>query len=476
MQDRIQDLRDRLEAPDQADTVSARDAVRALSIPRATGTEGAARVERWLRLRFERLGYETRILPFEFSTVPGRWGITVLAATLVVGVLASAGMLVAGRPLAALAALAVPAVAAASAVRGSSGWIYSLRWGREEGRNLAFTRPGARVRYLFAAHRDSKSQPTSTAARLSAGSVTAVAGAVLGLFVIHGTLRVLAGVLGGWAESRIPALLLDSAGEIFGPLLALEVPPVLVVAVAAVAAAGGVVLALAWAGNESPGALDNATGVAALLRLAERLAHRDDVGFLITDAEELGLAGARAVASEITSALGVFNLDGLDDDGPIHVIERYGFPRRGRAPHMAATLMATADGLDLDIERHDAPLGILLEHSAYSDAGVPSLTLLRGRRGALRRVHRPADRPEHIAGRGVASVVALLEGTLHLLDAGRAAPPPPLLPGRAHPSGQDLRPEPGVERTPLFAHRPVAEPLPPDDEDDDTPYPPIAGR
>ena len=464
----LDDLLARLRAPDQADAVAARDAVRALSVPRMAGSEGADRVERWIRRRFERLGYETRLLPFAFSTVPGRFGVPALASLLALGALAAGGALMGGRPFAALAALAAPVLVALAAGRLAPGWIQSLPWGRLESRNLLFSRPDARVRYVIAAHRDSKSQPVSTAARLGAGLAAAAGVAGLLGLAAHALAGLGAARLGAWAEERIPATLLGSAREIFGPLLALDPPAVLIAAVTTLAVVGAAVLALSWAGNDSPGALDNATGVAAALALAERLAARADVAFLITDAEELGLVGARAAAPGLASLMGVINLDGIDDVGPVHIVERYGFPRRGRAPHMAAALLAAANALDLEAERHDAPLGILLEHSAYSDAGVPSLTLLRGHRGALRRIHRPADRPDLIGGRGVASAVALIEGALHLLDAPeRAFAARPLLPGREHPSASELRPPPGASRTPLFAHRPVEDPLPLGDDADD---------
>ncbi|HSM35492.1 MAG TPA: M28 family peptidase [Longimicrobiales bacterium] len=458
-------LRADLDAPDQADAVAARDAIRALAVPRMTGTPGAERVERWIRRRFERLGYDTRILPFTFSTLPARWGPPLVAALALIGSVAAAAALIGGRPLAAAAALAVPVLAALAAARLAPRLVARLPWGRLEARNLVFTRPGGRPRYVIAAHRDSKSQPVSTAARLAAGLVTGIGAAALGVLVVHGLAGLVAAAMGAWAEARVPETLMGAAREVFGPFLALDPPGFLVVICALVAAGGAAVLAFSWAGNDSPGALDNATGIAAALGLAERLAERDDIVYLITDAEELGLAGARAVAPETVTLLGAINLDGLDDDGPVHLVERYGFPRRGRAPHLAAALLTAADALDVDAVRHDAPLGLILEHAAYNDAGVPSLTVLKGRRRALGRIHRPADTAESIGGRGVATVVALVDGALHLLDAGRSGGPShPLLPGREHPTARELRPEPGAARTPLFAHRPVAEPLPPEDD------------
>jgi hypothetical protein len=320
-----------------------------------TGTETADRVERWIRRRFERLGYETRILPFTFSTLPGRFGVPAAAGVAALGALAAGGAVQAGRPFVAAAALALPALAALVAARLAPRLVAGIPWGRLDARNLVFTRPGARPRYIVAAHRDSKSQPVSTGGRLAAGLVTGIGAAALGVLVVHGVAGVTAARLGSWAGERVPPTLLGAAREILGPLLALDPPALLVGVCTGLAFVGAVVVALSWAGNASPGALDNATGVAAALGLAERLAERDDVAYLLTDAEELGLAGARAAAPELATLLGAINLDGLDDDGPVHLVERYGFPRRGRAPHLAAANLAAADALEVDAERHDVP-------------------------------------------------------------------------------------------------------------------------
>ena len=53
-------------------------------------------------------------------------------------------------------------------------------------------------------------------------------------------------------------------------------------------------------GARSAGALDNASGVATVLRAVELLARDVAVGVVLTSAEELGLAGARAWAREAT--------------------------------------------------------------------------------------------------------------------------------------------------------------------------------
>jgi Zn-dependent M28 family amino/carboxypeptidase len=177
----------------------------------------------------------------------------------------------------------------------------------------------------------------------------------------------------------------------------------------AIGVVAGAILVFCWVDNRSPGALDNASGVVALLGVAEREFAAGDVAFIVTDAEELGLVGARTVASQLPPSFGVINVDGLDDDGHFYLIERFGWPKkRGAAPHLAAALLSAAAKRNVEARRRDVPIGLLLDHLPIVDAGTPALTLMRGKLSSLRRVHRPADNLEHLKGSGVEESVHLL--------------------------------------------------------------------
>jgi Zn-dependent M28 family amino/carboxypeptidase len=137
------------------------------------------------------------------------------------------------------------------------------------------------------------------------------------------------------------------------------------------------------------------------------------VGFLITDAEELGLAGARAAAPHLPPVFGVINLDGLDDDGPFYVLERFGILRkRGLAPHLAAALLQEAEARGEPANRRDLPFGIPVDHIPIVKAGMPALTLMRGTTKSLNRVHRPADELDRMSGAGIIRTVELVGGAL----------------------------------------------------------------
>jgi hypothetical protein len=78
----------------------------------------------------------------------------------------------------------------------------------------------------------------------------------------------------------------------------------------------------------SPGASDDAVGVATLLEVARALAHGPrparDVAFLLSDAEEIGLVGARAFARShplASRAAAVINLEARGTRGPVMMFE-----------------------------------------------------------------------------------------------------------------------------------------------------------
>jgi Zn-dependent M28 family amino/carboxypeptidase len=189
-----------------------------------------------------------------------------------------------------------------------------------------------------------------------------------------------------------------------------------IVAAGTLAVIAAVILIFCWVDNNSPGALDNASGVATLLGIAEREGTGSDVAFLITDAEELGLAGARAISRSLPAVYGVINFDGLDDEGQFQIVEDFGWPRRrGKAPHLAAALLSAAAALDVPIQRRSVPFGIMLDHIPIVESGMPALTVMRGSLASLRRVHRPIDDLSRLSGDGITRAVDLTCAALHLL-------------------------------------------------------------
>lgn len=343
--------------------------------PRAAGseTEAVARGDcaRWLRS----LGFQVSEERFSYSALPGRWA-TPSAAVIALGLVMLAGHV--GYRGHAVVALAV--LLAGGLVAGICGaWVARrgvlvLPFMRREGVNLTATRGGTGdIPCWFMAHLDSKSQPVPIAVRA--------------VFIVLLSLSFLLSVV--YAAVQV-------AGAVSGSLWP---------ALAAFAGVSALPVALSTVGNRSRGALDNGTGVSAVLLAAASLRANQSTGVCITSAEELGLAGARAWIARRASDLPqmVLNVDSLDDSGetvlmwsrrkPMALIEACG----GAAQLCGARF----------VHRRLLP-GVLTDAVAVADAGWPAVTVSRGTLRTLLRIHSDRDRPERLNGAGVAETATLL--------------------------------------------------------------------
>lgn len=319
-------------------------------------------------------GYDVAEVAFAFSDAPGRFGTPVAGvwAALTLGAAAAAGA--ARRPGRALAVLG----AGAGALAAAGAWVarYGTRriaWRRREAVNLVATR-GAATDVWLVAHLDSKSQPVPMALR-----VTGVTGSLAGAAALAGV---------ALAELAVGRALAPSG--VWKALGALGVVASLPVAATTV-------------GTASDGALDNASGVAAVLAAAEVLGAEDAaVGVLLTSAEELGLAGAHAWAeawARAGRAPGVaLNCDGVDDRGPLTVL---------RGGWVGPRVRRALDGVE-DVRERRIPPGLLVDAVALAAAGWDAVTVSRGTFATLGRVHSRRDSLERLRGDGVPGAAALL--------------------------------------------------------------------
>lgn len=378
----LEDLRGRVRPASDEERRKVGESLRALSKPRMTGGPGAEAAAAELRSRLSQSGRNIVAMPFSFSTLPGRFGVPVLGAVHIVGAIVATVLIASGLPVGALAALL-----GAALLVGLLAWlapllIRKLPWGRVDTENwLVRAGTTGTPRFIVVAHRDSKSQFVPIAVRaasLGASLLAWVALAILALVQLTSDIE----------PAGIATFLGVSAAILGLPLL------------------------LSPALDRSPGALDNASGLATLIGLAERLRDDHEVAFLVTDGEELGLAGARAAARDMSPVEGIVNIDGIDDRGDFLIMERHGFPPRGSASHLATALFTAARVLDLPVQRRDLPIGIQVDHVPFHQAGFPALTLMRGTRRSLWRVHLPADNAGRTTGIGAADAVALIDGAL----------------------------------------------------------------
>ena len=338
--------------------------------PRPAGSEAEAAARRYCSDVLTALAFDVSEERFAYSAAPGRWATSAGGALSIFAIAAAGHVGSRGEPLASFGImLAVLAVGAPVALWTARRGVLALPLARRHGVNLVATRGGAVPPVWLVAHLDSKSQPVPTALR--------AAGIVLSVVV--------------WLAALATAALQWRGADLAGWWAPITIAGVI----------AGLPVAASIVGSRSPGALDNASGVATVLGAAERLGTAP-VGVLLTSAEELGLAGARAWVQ--THAPGIaLNCDGVDDRGSL-VCMRSG--RRGnavRALEVGAAMCGAA------IQVRGLVPGLLVDSVALADAGWDTATLSRGTWGTLARVHRPGDDLRRLTGAGIdeaASVMA----------------------------------------------------------------------
>ena len=350
---------------------------------RPAGSAAAADARRYCADVLRGSGFTISERSFEYSKFPGAWA-TPLAGALV-ALFAVGIAFVHSAPRGFAVALMV-ALLIAGALFGyvAHAGVLDLRLMRRTGINLEATRGGEQPTVWLVAHLDSKWQPVSMLAR--------VAGVILSF--------------GGLVALSIISL----AGH--------GAPGALTLAALGVTCCASIPLMLSYVGDRNDGTLDNASGVAAVLEAAEILARSlasDNtdrcLGVLITDAEELGLAGARAWARDRSRSPSrlpdvALNCDSLDDEGPLTVMYSSPAPRA-----LLSTLGRAAGTMDEPLRVIRLIPGILTDHVALGDAGWTTLTLSRGTFRTLQRIHTSRDSLGTMRGTGIAGAARVLAQT-----------------------------------------------------------------
>jgi hypothetical protein len=229
--------------------------------------------------------------------------------------------------------------------------------------NLIGTRSSGPLLWLVA-HSDTKAQWLSLRGRVIA---TVLTGAGSMLLVAALVVRI-AGPLPWWvAALLLIPLLIGSAG--------LSRPPL---------------------HGESPGAVDNGSGVIAALSAAARLSDRQDIGVLITGAEEFGMEGARAwVQAAGSQGAGFVNFDGIDSVGRFNIMTHRSSPRTDeneeRAKFLHRELRSVLRAGGHTVRDRPLPFGIFVDGSILARGGLWGVTVSRGTWETLSVIHTPRD-------------------------------------------------------------------------------------
>lgn len=345
--------------------------------PRFAGSPEESRARALCRVELERAGFECRELLFDYSQWPGRWGPPIAAAFQAVTILVVGHMAVHHGPLSALivgaALFSALMLVSADAKRR---WTARFPLLRASSANLEATRGDPKV--WLVAHIDSKSQTVPMLLRIASSIVLAmVTGAS---FII---------------------LLLSLVGVSL-------VEPVWH-GLALLAVLGALPSMFCFVRNQSTGAVDNASGVVAVLLALQSASTPRDLGVLITSGEELGLAGARAWAGARARAdsaqrgIKVLNCDTVDDNGVWRCMYTGARPRGIAA---AAETISAALGVRLHMGRLIP--GILADSMAFADLGIEAVTLSRGTLSTLARIHTRRDNSNALTGSASADAGAIL--------------------------------------------------------------------
>ncbi len=358
------------------------------SSPRFAGSAEESRARERCAEILRKEGFSTHEEEFDYSAFPARCAPSIVAVVLVAMCIAVARIADAGAGLAAPAAGLVVLLAVAGVGRYlSRGAVLGFPLMRRSSKNLVGLRePGAAPGIWLVAHLDSKSQTIAILVRIA--SVTAFA-VLFGLALLA---LFFASILGR------PSLV--EVGVVTATLAALSLLPLLVL----------------FVGNKSNGALDNASGVAAILLAVRRLRGRD-IGVVITSAEELALAGARAFVTAGRAPAVAINCDTIDDSGRFLLMKGGPVSRRveeavKRGWGRSEIREAPGDPPQL---RGMLP-GVMADNIAFSDSGWDSFTISRGNLGTLARVHTSRDNAGSVDGRGVdqaALLIAAIVEELH---------------------------------------------------------------
>jgi len=184
----------------------------------------------------------------------------------------------------------------------------------------------------------------------------------------------------------------------------------------------GLPLMFLGSGDDSPGAIDNASGVGLVLHLAEIIANHPELNrklgltVLLTSAEELGVMGALAYVQQNDiflhgrveqGGLCVLNFDGIGVDGKLYMVGREPNPTQANRTDLHHLVKQSAAEFGIPLGRFFLP-GAMFDHIPFAEEGYDALSLIAVGKGSGS-IHTAGDSPEklHIKGFDQAGRLAL---------------------------------------------------------------------
>lgn len=340
------------------------------AVSRPTGSAATADARAYCANVLREVGFVTAEQPFEYSAFAGAFALPV------VGVLIPpfAWLLFGARSLSTVTLVGVFAIAAVvgMALRYTSrDGVLDLPILRRRGVNLQAVRPGEEPLVWLIAHLDSKSQPVAMMTRVAGILATAIGVGPLAIIAI----------------SR------------------LEPPNAVAWALLGLAWIGAIPLVFSFVRADNHGTLDNGSGVATVLEASAMIPATVKVGILITDAEELAVAGGLAWSRSRPPAIAL-NCDSVDDEGPLVAM----YSRSSPAEVVSRLSAAAAENGEVLRVMRLIP-GILTDHVPLAAAGWKTLTLSRGTFRTLQRIHTTRDTLDWMRGRGIPGAARILART-----------------------------------------------------------------
>ena len=339
--------------------------------PRFAGSAEETTARALCRRELEQAGFACQEIPFAYSQWLGRWAAPLASFALAAIVFAMSRLAQSGSDLGPGVVIWSTALAVwANAISPHRGWVLTFPWSRALAVNLEARRGDPSV--WLVAHIDSKSQTVPMLLRI-AGTISLYSAAML------------AGV-GGlafliWGAVAAPALVVAQPLAIFGAMTA----------------------GLCFVGNNSLGAVDNASGVSAVLLAAQSPDAPQSLGVLITSGEELGLVGAVAWARKAPDQIVILNCDTIDEAGT------YRCMYNERPVRIAAAAETAAKQLGVPLKLGRMIPGIMADSMVFANRWRWSaITLSRGTLATLARIHTRRDNSSMLTGEGAAHASALL--------------------------------------------------------------------